>query len=389
VEPARAAQGDHRGASRPVALSRHSYGNTLHFDIQANNLNAWSRVPGNPFADGLILQPNHPGGEPLSVTFGPFDLPQRIDTFTCLLACAGGSGHGHVVRATLEVLDSSQTVLGAATARLRTGDEVAATARYNGQNMRGGSLRFRTIFERFIEGAPSPRVLFPYLLGYERNSLVEAFNAAGSDKGTERHSPLGGVPHGYALDYHGLFTPLREDKFALLEIGLQDTMGTIDRLGDAPSLRVWREFFPRATLYGYDIEDFGFFKQERTVTFQGDQGSRTDLGRFLRAHHMPRFRLVIDDGSHASSHQQISLAILFDQVEPGGLYVIEDLHWQPFEESPTTLEVLQGFLKRRQIASPFLSDAETRRLEATILSVEIRKPNDAEFAVIQKKPDEE
>lgn len=37
----------------------------------------------------------------------------------------------------------------------------------------------------------------------------------------------------------------------------------------------------------------------------------------------------LNDGFHALRHQQISFKTLWDSVEPGGYYVIEDLHYQP------------------------------------------------------------
>jgi len=76
---------------------------------------------------------------------------------------------------------------------------------------------------------------------------------------------------------------------------------------------------------------------------------------------------------------------LFPQLEPGGLYVIEDLGWQPFPEKPTTLQVLKQFAKRSRVTSPFLRRAEARYLEANIRRINIYKPNDSEFAVIEKR----
>jgi hypothetical protein len=55
-------------------------------------------------------------------------------------------------------------------------------------------------------------------------------------------------------------------------------------------------------------------------------GNRTDLVRLAA---VGPFDVIIDDASHASRHQQIALDVLFSFVKPGGLYIIEDLHWQP------------------------------------------------------------
>lgn len=39
--------------------------------------------------------------------------------------------------------------------------------------------------------------------------------------------------------------------------------------------------------------------------------------------------VIIDDGSHASADQQMTLAELFPLLADGGWYFIEDLDWQP------------------------------------------------------------
>ncbi len=38
---------------------------------------------------------------------------------------------------------------------------------------------------------------------------------------------------------------------------------------------------------------------------------------------------ILDDASHASHHQQNAFLELFPGLRSGGLYVIEDLRWQP------------------------------------------------------------
>jgi hypothetical protein len=182
-----------------------------------------------------------------------------------------------------------------------------------------------------------------------------------------------------------LLRPLRSERFELLEIGLDTASQRTGTPADAPSLRAWREFFPRASLHGYDINDFSFLGLRDTRTFQGDQGSPDDLSRFLEAHGRPAFRLVIDDGSHVPADQQISLAHLFEHVTPGGLYLIEDISWQPAPQSPTTGALLRAFLEHGRIESPFIPPIAARRLEAEIDSVSIDRPNDSEVAVIRKR----
>lgn len=367
-----------------MVLSRHSLADHLRFDLRAQNLNAWCRVPGSPFTGALVLQPNPTTLPPVEVAFAPVRLPDGFDTFTFFVQDSGRPPHEHTLTLEIRALSADGDVLAASETHLTSGSETIVTLPFASAPGPKVGCSFRVEFEHFAGGTAYGSARLRYMLAYERNPLVEMCNIVGSDKGTEAYVGTG-VPHCYAIDYHRLFAHLRDQEFRLLEIGLETASAATGRTTDAPSLRIWRDYFPHAHIYGYDINDFSFFEQDRTVTFQGDQSSREDLGRFLAEHGEPQFRLVIDDGSHASSHQQISLAVLFRSVEPGGIYVIEDLQWQPFPESPRTIEVLQRYLEGDGIRSPFISEDDAAYLEHTIDSVEIRKPNDAEIGVIRKK----
>ena len=366
-----------------AALSRHTKALNVRWDIQAHNSNAWCQVPGNPFMGQFVLMPNGPANDPVSVVFGPVPFPSGLDSLT-VFPTSQGRAHDNTIELVIEVLDGSLSTLARAALPIRHGDDSVATVRFQPPPSGRIALRFTARHEHFDGGANYGNVRIPYMVAYQHNKLVELFNASGSDKGTEVFFG-GGVPHCYALDYHRIFQPLRDDAFNMLEIGLENASKEDGRPADAPSLRAWRQYFPNATLFGYDINDFSFFKQDRTVTFQGDQSSPDDIERFLETHGRPRFGVILDDGSHASSHQQISFAKFFESVTPGGLYIIEDLQWQPYPEAATTLEVLTKYLDTGKIISPFISAADAQSLEQSISEVRIYKPNDAEFAVIRKR----
>ncbi|MDQ3662405.1 MAG: hypothetical protein M3454_15385 [Actinomycetota bacterium] len=364
-------------------ISRHTQAIRMRFDVRANNLNAWCRLPGNPFAAGLTLMPNAPQQAPVAVSFGPLLFPDEIDTLTCLLYTQAAREHPNRVSAVAEIL-SGEEILDRAEATL--GWQGDAVLSLNLKPTAGGhsQLRLGVDLETDTGDDVFPGVSLCYLLAYANNPLAELCNAVGSDKGTE-HGIGAGVPHCYALEYFNLFSAFREDSFSLLEIGLQNSGAKRTAPDDVPSLRVWHDFFPSARCFGYDIIDFSRFAGDRMVTFQGDQGSRRDLGRFLETHDWPLFRVVIDDGSHASSDQQVSLGTLFPRVQQGGLYIIEDLNWQPYPESQTTLETLRAYLEGGRISSPHLSEGEARYLQDHIESVQILRPNDAELAVLRKR----
>jgi hypothetical protein len=361
-----------------TVISRDTTATRLRMDIDARHTNAWCRIAGNLFAGELVLLPNHPGNEAVVVAYGPLDLPD-VSRLTLLFGAGARPRHTNTLAINVAVVDAGGAGLAAASLNLRQSERGAVTLAYEPPPA-GIRVSLAISFADFRDAAAYGTVRLRYALAYATNPFVALCNAAGTDKGTE--SVTGdGVPHCYALEYFRLFEASREEAFSLLEIGLDKHHPPLD----APSLRAWREFSPNADLYGFDVNDFAFFQQERTHTFCGDQSSHDDLQRFLDESDRPKFRIVVDDGSHASSHQQISLATLFGHVEPGGVYVIEDLGWQPFPESPTTRHVLSAFVERGTIDSPFIGNAEARYLEQAIDHVEIRRPNDSEIAFVYKK----
>ena len=371
-----------------AVLSRHTGARNRRCEVRAWNLNAWCTISGNPFVGPVTLLPNHPEADLVSVEFGPMQFRNKTDTLTFFLVSSNARRHDHVHAVELAILDRGGRELAVARPRLRLGETVRSTLTFGEAGPTGVTLRMAIGFDEFSGGSDFGTVSLSYLLGHRSNELVDLFNAAGSDKGTEVGIGRGAAPHCYAVEYHQLFSELRAKDFRMLEIGLQSNWELPGYVpDDAPSLRVWREYFPRAAIVGYDINDFSFFEQERTTVFRGDQGSREDLQRFIDQQASKGFELVLDDGSHASSHQQISLGALFPLVAKGGMYVIEDLHWQPFPENPTTLEMLRDYNECGRFRSPFLSADEARYLESHVDRVAVHRPNDSEFAVIYKRAD--
>lgn len=169
-------------------------------------------------------------------------------------------------------------------------------------------------------------------------------NQFGSDKGD---SVL--CAHAYTRVYETLLAASRQKPLRLLEIGLvhghtQDTMkGRLHEVG-CPSLRMWAGYLPQASLFGFDIMDFSALSEPRMRVFQGDQASKSDLATLVEWAGGP-FDIIIDDGSHASHHQQITLAALFPHLAPGGLYCIEDLHYQPAELELDGITPTREFLR--------------------------------------------
>ena len=196
-------------------------------------------------------------------------------------------------------------------------------------------------------------------------SLTDLANVAGSDKGTTHP-----YPHHYTRIYDMLLQPHRHSLKRMMEIGLMaggpEVGGDADRVvRTAPSVDMWLKFFPNAEVTGFDISDFSWMDHPRFTFVRGDSGIEADLER---AAAQGPFDLIIDDGSHASFHQQLAFKVLFPKLRPGGLYIIEDLQWQsPFYEDDLpathkTSDVIDNWFKTG--AFPEFSPPELEGLQS-------------------------
>ena len=119
-------------------------------------------------------------------------------------------------------------------------------------------------------------------------------------------------PDGFLEIYEKYFKDYREKEIKLLEIG-------VDR-GD--SLRLWREYFTKATICGIDIKQKDF-NIDGVDILCGDQTDYNFLKSIVEKY--KNFDIIIDDGSHVSKHIIKSIEFLFNYLKNNGLYVIEDL----------------------------------------------------------------
>ncbi len=161
-----------------------------------------------------------------------------------------------------------------------------------------------------------------------------------------------------------LFHPYRDAPITFLEMGLfiggpEHGKSADRKTDDLPSIRMWLEFFPRAQVHGLDVSDFSWFRHDRFAFHRCDMDDRANIAA-ARAK-MPEFDIIIDDASHASHHQQNGFLELFPRLRSGGLYIIEDLRWQPetYEKPGIT-----------KTAALFRSFSETRRFAHDDTAVE-------------------
>jgi hypothetical protein len=221
-------------------------------------------------------------------------------------------------------------------------------------------------------------------------NLTALADRYGSDKGSTKHR--------YTELYHMLFHPYRTLPITFLEMGLliggPEHGASADReTKDLPSIRMWLDFFPKAKIIGLDVSDFSWFHDPRFTFHRCDMDDRTKID--AAAASMPTLDIIIDDASHASHHQQNGFLSLWPKLASGGLYIIEDLRWQPEAyEKPgltKTADLFRSFSEKRGFShSDPASDAAFNALGDQIsgcflFQVRYDKARKDQVAVIHKR----
>jgi len=134
---------------------------------------------------------------------------------------------------------------------------------------------------------------------------------AGAIEGTDKSSSHS-YSWGYLRSYARMLSHLRFEAFNFLEIGA---------LGGS-SLRLWRNFFPKATIIGLDInESCRSIAGDRIVIEIGSQVDPEFIGRIGAIYHPT---VIIDDASHQAGDIVFTFEHLFEFLPEGGVYIIED-----------------------------------------------------------------
>lgn len=186
-------------------------------------------------------------------------------------------------------------------------------------------------------------------------ALTAIANRYGTDKGTV--GPVDSWPtHNYTDIYEAYLWQMRDQPIRLLEIGLGvqgdawHTLITQGRnSGGGASVKMWAEYFPKAQIFGIDINPAPYLDSDRVTTFVADQGNPQDLERVTEAAGSEPFDVIIDDGSHRADHQQTSFGVLFAHLKNGGLYFIEDLLDNGMGGSDPLFPSLVPLLSTRQV----------------------------------------
>lgn len=165
-----------------------------------------------------------------------------------------------------------------------------------------------------------------------KDFLAELCDKYGSDKGEilSGGHPYSWPSHSYTDLYSRLFSHCRNGITKVFECGLgtnnpdlPSSMGIAGKPG--ASLRVWRDYFPNANIYGADIDKDILFEEDRIKTFYIDQTSPQAIEAFWDQVGESDFDFMIDDGLHTFEGGKVLFTHSIDRLSQTGIYVIEDV----------------------------------------------------------------
>jgi autotransporter strand-loop-strand O-heptosyltransferase len=198
------------------------------------------------------------------------------------------------------------------------------------------------------------------------SELTILANKYGSDKGT-----VHGDKHNFTETYEKYFKSFKDKKINILEIGVND----------GSSLKMWYDYFPNATIYGIDIDDKSQFNNERINCVVVDQSKKENLEKFSKNIDLT-FDIIIDDGSHHISDQQLTFGFLFPLLKDNGIFIIEDLHTslcepnkmlygRPMENNEDKTNTTLYYLQNNPHDSQYLTQDQNNYIKENIKSVKI------------------
>jgi hypothetical protein len=129
------------------------------------------------------------------------------------------------------------------------------------------------------------------------------------------------IKHHFTELYAGLFA--REEVRKVVEIGIGQEDGMFPGYKPGASLRMWAEWYPRARVWGIDVDPRLMFIEERITTLVGDQREELDLLQVVDAVG-PDVDLWIDDGLHTVDSQVWTCRTVLPLLWDDAIYVIED-----------------------------------------------------------------
>ena len=150
-------------------------------------------------------------------------------------------------------------------------------------------------------------------------------------------------------------------------------------------------YFKNSNIYGADINpDMFRYKSSRVNNFYVNSQSKASINDNILNKGI-KFNLIIEDASHMLKDQIISLFMLFRILEPGGIFIIEELDFPETREDmrinmsqPDLKKILISISKNQDFKSEYILEEEKEYFLKNIESIKFHKGNFNEIAILKK-----
>lgn len=130
--------------------------------------------------------------------------------------------------------------------------------------------------------------------------------------GTDKSS----TAHWYTRHYERIFGPSRMEINSVCEVGI----------GSGDSLRMWRDYFPNAIIYGVDMDH----KEDMGTRIDILECEQTNCEVLRDKFHDKHLEVIVEDASHDPDKSIKTLDCLWPTLGYKGWYVIEDMCMESF-----------------------------------------------------------
>lgn len=126
--------------------------------------------------------------------------------------------------------------------------------------------------------------------------------------------------HTYIDFYDRSFSKYKDKKINLVEIGVRCSA----------SIKLWREYFTNAMIYGIDNGPIGIEMNSEWVTGNNVQYIECDAYTPECVEKLPdKIDILIDDGPHYFDSHVKLLELYLPKINKGGMLIIEDVNYDP------------------------------------------------------------
>ena len=167
---------------------------------------------------------------------------------------------------------------------------------------------------------PGHGIWYPTLEFYMefQTELCEIAYKYGADKCPQ-------INHQYTPFYYEFLKDKRYEFKKIFEYGVGNRriFHAIPHYQMGASLRMWRDFFPNAQVYGADIAHLSVFKDERLETFYCNERDENAVRELINKVGTD-IDLFVDDASHHTNDQMFLFKTVMPMLKKDVIYVIED-----------------------------------------------------------------